>query len=102
PKQELDRFIEAMRRIRLEIQAVETGAADAEDNVLRQSPHAAYELLADTWTHPYSRSEAGDPAGTDWVNKFAIAVARVDNAFGDRNLICSACVPNDGPSGQID
>lgn len=102
PKQELDRFIEAMRRIRLEIQAVETGAADAEDNVLRQSPHAAYELLADTWAHPYSRSEAGDPAGTDWVNKFAIAVARVDNAFGDRNLICSACVPNDGPSGQID
>jgi len=84
---ELDRFVETMLAIKSEIDEVATGKADATDNVLTNSPHPQYEICADEWTHAYPRSRAAFPL--DWVadNKFWINVARVDNAFGDRNLV---------------
>jgi glycine dehydrogenase len=90
-KAELDRFCEAMIKIREEIRAVEEGRYDAEDNPLHNAPHTA-QMLADEWTHPYSREEAAFPA--EWVKdyKFWPSVGRVDNVYGDRNLFC-VCLP---------
>lgn len=89
PKAELDRFIDAMIAIRHEIADVESGKAHAEDNVLRNSPHTAEMLLKDEWTHAYSRQKAAFPL--PWVRQHKIfpAVGRVDNAHGDRNLVCA-------------
>ena len=89
---ELNRFRDAMLEIFKEIQEIEEGIADKEDNVLKNSPHPEYEVTADEWTHSYPRSKAAYPL--PWVtnNKFWINVARVDNAFGDRNLVCT-CAP---------
>lgn len=86
-KAEIDRFIDALLTIREEIAEIERGEADPKDNVLVNAPHAEYEVVANEWTHPYSREKAAYP--TDWVrdNKFWIPVCRVDNGFGDRNLI---------------
>lgn len=86
-KAELDRFVEAMLTIRSEIEEVITGVADAKDNVLLSAPHPEYEVTSDEWKHPYSRQKAAFPL--DWVadNKFWPVVARVDNGYGDRNLI---------------
>jgi glycine dehydrogenase len=86
---ELDRFTDAMLHIFDEIKEIENGVADAQDNVLMNAPHPEYTIVADEWTHPYSRQKAAYP--TEWVaeNKFWINVARVDNAFGDRNLVCT-------------
>jgi glycine dehydrogenase len=88
-KAELDRFVDAMIAIRQEIKALEDGLADKHDNVLMNAPHTAEEVMADIWSHPYSRKEAAYPAS--WVadNKFWPFVKRVDNAYGDRNLICT-------------
>ncbi len=88
-KEELDRFCDAMISIREEIRAIEEGRADRANNVLVNAPHTADELTADVWPHPYSRTEAAWPA--EWVrgNKFWSSVKRVDNAYGDRNLVCS-------------
>jgi glycine dehydrogenase len=86
---ELDRFIETMKCIYKEIKEVEDGIYDKIDNVLIQSPHAEYELTADEWSHSYPRSKAAYPLTWISENKFGIPVGRVDNAFGDRNLICS-------------
>ena len=85
-KAELDRFIDAMKTIRSEIESVATGLADKENNVLKNSPHPQYEVCGDNWNHPYTRQQAAFPV--DWLtgNKFWVDVARVDNAFGDRNL----------------
>ncbi len=90
---ELDRFAEAMLQIYAEIKEVENGTADATDNVLLNAPHPEYSIVSDEWNHPYSRTKAAYP--TDWVaeNKFWVNVARVDNAYGDRNLVCT-CVVN--------
>ncbi|GHT51499.1 glycine dehydrogenase (decarboxylating) [Bacteroidia bacterium] len=84
---ELDRFITAMKGIRAEIEDVAKGKADKENNVLHNAPHPQYEVCGDEWNHPYSREKAAFPA--DWLkdNKFWVNVARVDNAFGDRNLV---------------
>ena len=84
---ELDRFIDALLIIREEIREVEDGRADAKDNVLLNAPHPEYEAVADEWHHVYPRSKAIYPV--EWVaaNKFWIPVARVDNGFGDRNLV---------------
>ncbi|MDR2843672.1 MAG: aminomethyl-transferring glycine dehydrogenase [Candidatus Symbiothrix sp.] len=84
---ELNRFVEAMTSIREEIEAVVQGKADQEDNVLKNAPHPQYEICSNEWTHPYSRTQAAFPA--EWIqeNKFWVNVARVDNAFGDRNLV---------------
>ncbi len=86
---ELDRFCEAMIAIRNEIEEIAKGMFPREDNVLVNAPHIATEVTADQWLHPYSRTKASFPL--PWVaeNKFWPSVKRVDNAFGDRNLICT-------------
>jgi glycine dehydrogenase len=92
PKDELDRFCDALLAIRQEIQAVIDGKADAHDNVLKNAPHTAEAVSADVWTHPYTREQAAYPLPFVRANKFWPAVARIDNPYGDRNLIC-ACPP---------
>ncbi len=84
---EIDQFIDAMLMIREEIAEVERGEADKLDNVLLNAPHPEYEVVADEWHHSYSRQKAAYP--TPWVagNKFWIPVGRVDNGWGDRNLV---------------
>ena len=86
---ELNRFADAMLQIFDEIKEVENGTADKTDNVLLNSPHPEYSIVSDEWSHSYSRTKAAYP--TAWVaeNKFWVNVARVDNAYGDRNLICT-------------
>ena len=91
-KDELDRFCDALIAIRAEIQAVIDGKADARDNVLKNAPHTAEEVSADDWTHPYSRQQAAYPLPFVRANKVWPAVARIDNPYGDRNLMC-ACPP---------
>jgi glycine dehydrogenase len=91
-KAELDRFATAMLNIFAEIKEIENGEADKTDNVLLNAPHPEYCIVDDAWNHSYSRKKAAYP--TDWVaeNKFWVNVARVDNAYGDRNLLCT-CRP---------
>ncbi|MCZ6508393.1 MAG: glycine dehydrogenase (aminomethyl-transferring), partial [Acidobacteria bacterium] len=89
---ELDRFCDAMIQIREEIRAIETGAADRQDNVLKNSPHTSAEVTSDSWSHPYRRQEACYPLPWLRESKFWPAVARIDNAYGDRNLVCT-CEP---------
>jgi glycine dehydrogenase len=89
PLAEIDRFCDAMIAIRAEIAAIEAGHADRVDNVLRNAPHTAAELVG-SWAHPYTRAEAAFPAGE--VGKYWPPVKRVDNAYGDRNLACT-CAP---------
>ncbi|HEY9632670.1 MAG TPA: aminomethyl-transferring glycine dehydrogenase [Coleofasciculaceae cyanobacterium] len=90
-KEELDRFCEAMITIRKEIEDIEAGKVDAHDNLLKNAPHTAQSLLASEWKHPYSREQAAYPAPWTREHKFWPVVGRIDNAFGDRNLVCS-CV----------
>ena len=97
-KVELDRLCDALLAIREEIRQVEEGVADAADNVLKNAPHTAAMLTADVWPHPYSRSKAAYPAPWTRVFKFWPAVRRVDNAYGDRNLVCS-CPPIEAYAG---
>jgi len=92
PKEELDRFCDAMIAIRQEIQAVIDGKADPKDNVLKNAPHTMAVATADTWTHPYTREQAVFPLPFVRANKFWPAVGRIDNPYGDRNLMC-ACPP---------
>jgi glycine dehydrogenase len=92
PKFELDRFCQAMIIIRNEIAEVEQGLADKADNVLKMAPHTAGELTANDWTHAYTREKAAYPSHDLRDSKFWSSVARVDNAFGDRNLVCT-CPP---------
>ena len=86
-KAELDRFVDAMIAIRAEIEAIATGAADKKDNVLKNAPHPAHVVLADAWDRPYPRELAAYP--TEWVRKakFWPSTSRVDNVYGDRNLV---------------
>jgi glycine dehydrogenase len=92
PKEEMDRFVEALIEIRNEIREVEEGKADKEENVLKHAPHTAAVITADTWTLPYSRQKAAYPLPFVKDAKFWPSVSRVDNAYGDRNLVCS-CLP---------
>jgi len=94
PRAELDRFIDAMRSIWKEIQEITEGKADREDNVLKNAPHTAAAVISDKWSHGYAREKAAYPL--PWVveNKFWPSVGRVDNGYGDRNLVCS-CAPID-------
>ena len=94
PKEELDRFCDALISIREEIREIESGAADRQDNVLKNSPHTAGRVTASAWTHPYTREQAAFPAPWTRDFKFWPAVARVESAYGDRNLVCS-CPPAD-------
>lgn len=91
-KDELDRFCDAMHSISKEIEEVISGQADAQDNVLKNAPHTAVMVMSDEWSHPYSREKAAYPLPYIRESKFWPSVARVDNAYGDRNLICS-CLP---------
>lgn len=88
-KVELDRFCEAMISIFHEIQDVKNGKADKENNVLKNAPHTAVEVASDKWDKPYSRDQAAFPTAWTKNSKFWPAVSRVDNAAGDRNLICT-------------
>ena len=94
PKQELDRLVDALISIREEIREVEMGVADPVDNPLKNAPHTALMVTADDWGHAYSRSKAAYPAAWTRDFKFWPHVRRVDNAYGDRNLMC-ACPPID-------
>ncbi len=92
PKDELDRFCDALIAIRGEIQAIVDGKVDPRDNVLKNAPHTAEEIASDEWRHPYTRQQAAYPLPFVRANKVWPAVARIDNPYGDRNLIC-ACPP---------
>ncbi|AZY48061.1 glycine dehydrogenase (aminomethyl-transferring) [Bordetella avium] len=89
---ELERFIDAMIAIRAEVAQVERGERDREDNVLKNAPHTAQMLLAEEWHHAYPRQQAAYPLASLRDGKYWPPVARVDNAYGDRNLVCS-CLP---------
>jgi glycine dehydrogenase len=91
-KEELDRFIEALQTIHAEITEIRDAKADAIDNVLKNSPHTVGETAGDDWEHPYGREKAAFPLYWVRENKFWPAVARVDDGYGDRNLVCS-CAP---------
>ncbi|MBL1214116.1 MAG: aminomethyl-transferring glycine dehydrogenase [Ignavibacteriae bacterium] len=91
-KAELDRFCDAMISIREEIREIEEGKADKSDNILKNSPHTASVIVADNWEHNYTREKAAFPAAWTKENKFWPSVGRVDNAYGDRNLVCT-CLP---------
>ncbi|WP_017294248.1 aminomethyl-transferring glycine dehydrogenase [Geminocystis herdmanii] len=88
---ELDRFCDAMISIRQEISSIENGTMDSEDNMLKNAPHTAFSLMTSNWNHPYSRETAGYPDDYSQQYKFWATVGRIDNAYGDRNLVCS-CV----------
>ena len=91
PKEELDRFIEAMISIKGECQKIASGEFDLKDNPVANAPHTAIECVSDSWNHPYSRMEAAYPL--EWIkeNKFWPAVTKVDDGYGDRNLISCYC-----------
>ena len=91
-KGEIDRFAEALISIKREIEEIANGEADAANNVLKNAPHTEQVVISDTWDKPYSREKAAYPL--DWVrdHKFFATVSRVDEAFGDRNLVCT-CAP---------
>jgi glycine dehydrogenase len=89
---ELDRFCDAMIQIRDEIRAVEEGRADRENNVLKHAPHPADVVCSDAWDRPYSRDQAAFPAPHVRAHKFWPPVARIDNVYGDRNVVCT-CPP---------
>ncbi len=91
-KQELDRFCDAMIAIRAEIAEIEKGNVDAQNNVLKNAPHTAESLMVDEWNHPYTRAQAAYPTAWTREHKFWPVVGRIDNAFGDRNFVCS-CLP---------
>lgn len=88
-KEELDRFIEAMIKIRQEIREIENGHADKENNLLKNAPHTADCIINKNWNYPYSPKEAAFPVEYLKEFKYWVPVRRIDNAFGDRNLICS-------------
>jgi glycine dehydrogenase len=91
-KHELDRFCDALIEIRNEIREVEEGKADKDNNVLKHAPHTAAIITADAWDRPYSRQKAAYPLPFVKDAKFWPSVSRIDNAYGDRNLVCS-CLP---------
>ena len=93
-KNELDRFCDAMIEIRKEIAEIENGKSDQNDNVLKNAPHTAQQVTKTEWAHPYSRQKAAFP--TSWVSnrKYWPPVARINEVYGDRNLVCT-CPPLD-------
>ncbi len=98
---ELDRFCDAMIEIRREIGEIATGGLDRSDNPLKNAPHTAREVTAETWTHGYSRERAAFPLAWVAAAKYWPAVKRVDNAYGDRNLFCT-CDPLDAHAQAAD
>ncbi|MCF6356572.1 MAG: aminomethyl-transferring glycine dehydrogenase [Draconibacterium sp.] len=94
-KEEIDRFIGALNLIFEEIKEIETGKADKENNVLKNAPHTAEKVSADEWQHDYTRTKAAYPLNWIRENKYWVPVGRVDNAWGDRNLICNCGTPEE-------
>jgi len=88
-KQELDRFAQAMIEIKKELEAIKSGELDKEDNPLKNAPHTQFECAGDEWNHKYTRKQASFPL--DWIkdNKFWPYVSKIDNGYGDRNLVCT-------------
>jgi glycine dehydrogenase len=91
-KAELDRFCDALLSIRKEIAAIENGTADKANNILKHAPHTQFIITANEWTRPYSRQQAAFPLGYVQENKFWPSISRVNNTYGDRNLVCT-CEP---------
>ena len=89
---EIDRFVDALLAIKAEIDEVACGSVDPDTSVLRNAPHTAEQLTADEWTKPYSRSKAAYPVKSLRTQKYWSPVGRIDNVYGDRNLVCS-CAP---------
>ena len=100
-KHELDRFIDAMIQIREEIRAVEEGKLDRDDNPLRNAPHTASAVSASEWTHAYPRELAAFPLPSLKQQKYWPPVARVDNVYGDKNIMC-ACIPVDAYKEEVE
>jgi glycine dehydrogenase len=98
---ELDRFIDAMIQIRSEIRAVEEGKLDREDNPLKHAPHTAMAVSASEWTHAYPRELAAFPLASLRQSKYWPPVARVDNVYGDKNIMC-ACIPVDAYKDEVE
>ena len=94
PKEEIDRFCDALIQIREEIREIEQGIADRADNLLKNAPHPANRVISDTWSHGYSRERAAFPTAFTRDRKFWPFVGRVESAYGDRNLVC-ACLPTE-------
>lgn len=88
-KTELDRFIDTLIQIKADCEAIKSGEADKEDNVLKNAPHTAAELIAGEWNHPYSREKAAFPLPWTVENKFFPYVSKIDGGYGDRNLVCT-------------
>jgi glycine dehydrogenase len=91
-KAELDRFCDALLNIRKEIKLIEEGISDKTDNPLKNAPHTQFEVTANEWAHPYSRQVAAYPLNYIKANKFWPSVSRVNNTYGDRNVVCT-CEP---------
>ena len=91
-KGELDRFCRSMISIRDEIREIENGSADRANNVLKRAPHSEFDIVSDSWDRPYGREKAAFPQPWLRENKFWPAVSRIDNAYGDRNVMCT-CPP---------
>ncbi|PID88938.1 MAG: glycine dehydrogenase (aminomethyl-transferring), partial [Bacteroidia bacterium] len=89
PLYELDRFIDAMKSIRAEIRAVEEGKAAKDNNVVKNAPHTAAMVVGDEWDKPYSRTQAAYPKEWSYTDKYWPASAKIDDAYGDRNLFCT-------------
>jgi glycine dehydrogenase len=92
PKEELDGFVDALLEIRNEIKEIEAGLVPRENNLLKNAPHTASVIMADRWDYPYSRQRAAYPLPFVKEAKFWPTVSRIDNAYGDRNLVCT-CMP---------
>jgi glycine dehydrogenase len=88
PLGELNRFVEAMIAIKAEIKEIENGIADKENNLLKKSPHTAEMIADDNWDKPYSRKKATFPMPWSTNDKYWPTVTRIDDAYGDRNLMC--------------
>ncbi len=99
-KQEIDRFVDALLQIHDEIMEVVDGKADPQENVLKNAPHTIRMIADDNWDKPYSRQKAGYPADYLYDAKFWPHVRRIDNAYGDRNLVCS-CLPIEAYEGEF-
>ncbi|MBQ0129758.1 MAG: glycine dehydrogenase (aminomethyl-transferring), partial [bacterium] len=91
PLAELDRFVDAMIQIRKEIAAIEEGKAPKGDNIISHAPYTAEMLMSSNWEFPFTREEAGFPMKSDVQDKYFPHVTRIDDAYGDRNLVCKIC-----------
>jgi glycine dehydrogenase len=100
-KAELDRFCDAMIAVRREINDVESGRYSIEDSPLRHAPHTVHDIADDKWARAYSRSEGCFPVGSPRTDKYWSPVSRINNSYGDRNLVCS-CVPTSDYARPLD